>query len=87
MNCKLLRKKLSKIIMCNLSERIEEKAIQKGIALGMERGMERGMKRGMEQGELTQLASLVKKGLLSLEIALQEAGEINKDKLLEMLQL
>ena len=79
MNCKLLRKKLSKIIMCNLSERIEEKAIQKGIALGM--------KRGMEQGKLTQLASLVKKGLLSLEIALQEAGEINKDKLLEMLQL
>ena len=53
--------------MCNLSERIEEKAIQKG--------------------ELTQLASLVKKGLLSLEIALQEAGETNKDKLLEMIQL
>ena len=61
--------------MCNLSERIEEKAIQKGIVLGM------------EQGELIQLASLVKKGLLPLEIALQEAGEINKDKLLEMLQL
>ena len=56
--------------MCNLSERIEEKAIQKG----------------MEQGELMQLVSLVKKGLLSLEIALQEAGEINKDKLLEMIQ-
>ncbi len=69
--------------MCNLSERIEEKAIQKGIALGIERGMECGI----EQGELLQLVSLVKKGILPLEIAMQEVEEPNKQKLLEMIQV
>ena len=69
--------------MCNLSERIEEKAIQKGIALGIERGMECGI----EQGELLQLVSLVKKGFLPLEIAMQEVEEPNRQKLLEMIQV
>ena len=51
--------------MCNLSERIEEKAIQKG--------------------ELLQLVSLVKKGILSLEIALQEITEDKKTQFLKMI--
>ena len=54
--------------MCNLSERIEEKGIQKGI----------------QEGELLQLVSLVKKGILSLEIALQEVKEDKKEQFLKM---
>ena len=60
--------------MCNLSERIEEKAMQKGI------------QKGIQKGELLQLVSLVKKGILSLEIALQEVAEENRAQFLEMFQ-
>ena len=56
--------------MCNLSERIEEKAMQKGI----------------QKGELLQLVSLVKKGILSLEIVLQEVAEENRTQFLEIFQ-
>ena len=70
--------------MCNLSERIEEKALQKGIELGIKQGIEQGMEQGIEQGEFLKLVSLVKKGFLPLEMALQDVGDENKEKFLEM---
>ena len=48
--------------MCNLSEAI------------MERGYGRGYEQGLEQGIIKNLLSLVKKGLLSVQDAAQEAG-------------
>ena len=51
--------------MCNLSDYIEEIGIQKGI--------EQGMEKGIEKGYLQALFSLVKDGLLSVEIATERA--------------
>lgn len=48
--------------MCNLSDLIEEKGIAKGIT--------KGITQGMEQGKILTLYDLVKKGLLSLQNAL-----------------
>ncbi len=54
------------ISMCNLSEAIMER--------GYGRGYERGLEQGLEQGIIKNLLSLVKKGLLSVRDAAQEAG-------------
>ena len=48
-------------------------------------GIQQGLQQGIQQGELLQLASLVKKGILSLEIALQEITEDKKAQFLEMI--
>lgn len=47
-------------------------------------GLQEGIQQGIQQGELFQLASLVKKGILSLEIALQEIAEDKKAQFLEL---
>ena len=51
--------------MCNLSTGILER--------GIERGMKRGMKKGREEGIMETLFSLVKKGLITMADAAQQA--------------
>ena len=46
--------------------------------------MNSAKQRGIQKGELLQLASLVKKGILSLEVALQEVAEDNKVSFLKL---
>ena len=63
--------------MCNLStgilERGIERGMERGMKRGMERGMERGMKKGREEGIMETLFSLVKKGLITMADAAQQA--------------
>ena len=47
---------------------------------------ERIEEKAIQKGEILQLVSLVKKGILSLEIALQEVAEENRTQFLEILQ-
>ncbi len=51
---------------------------------GLREGLQQGIQQGIQQGELFQLASLVKKGIISLEIALQEITEDKKAQFLEL---
>lgn len=64
--------------MCNLSSGIEAR----GIALGEARGIAFGEARGKKKGVLNTLASLIKKGRITVEDAAEEAGmsigEFNK---------
>ena len=64
--------------MCNLSEYIEEKA--------MERGLKQGIEQGIQQGIVMELISLVKDGLLSLEVAAQRA-KVTIEEMKNMCQL
>lgn len=48
--------------------------ITEGIAIGREEGIEIGMEKGMEKGILTTLISLVKKGILTLSQAAEQAN-------------
>ena len=64
--------------MCNLSEYIEEKA--------MERGLKKGIEQGIEQGIVKELVSLVKDGLLPLEVAAQRA-KVTVEEMKHMCQL
>ena len=59
--------------MCNLSAGILERGIECGIERGIERGMERGIEKGREEGMMETLFSLVKKGLLTIADAAQQA--------------
>ena len=54
------------VSMCNLSEAIWEKSMKQGIQQGLEQGL--------EQGILQTLVSLVQKGMLTMEVAAQEAN-------------
>ena len=51
--------------MCNLADRIEEKALEKGkrqgIELGIEQGIERGIERGIEQEKIHTVVTLIEK--------------------------
>jgi hypothetical protein len=55
-----------------------EKGIQKGIEEGLEKGIEEGLEKGMEKGKeegiISTLVSLVKKGILTLAQAAEEAN-------------
>ena len=46
-------------VMCNLAERIEEKALKKGIAQGKEQGIEQGI----EKGVFASVIALIKKNI------------------------
>ena len=68
--------------MCNLSEYIEEKAMERGLKQGIEQGIEQGI----QQGIVMELISLVKDGLLSLEVAAQRA-KVTIEEMKNMCQL
>ena len=57
--------------MCNLSELIEERAEKKGVKKGIEKG-------------LLPLVSMVKKGVVSLEDAIDEVEDSNKELFLSL---
>lgn len=52
--------------MCNLSLGLTEKA--------WNRGVQKGREEGREEGQIATLCKLVKKGILSLSVAAEEAG-------------
>ena len=60
--------------MCRAIEEIRNDAIAEGIQTGMEKGLEEGMEKGMEKGTFSTLSSLVKKGILTLAQAAEEAN-------------
>ena len=47
--------------MCNLADRIEEKAIEKGKRQGIELGIEQGIERGIEQEKIHTVVTLIEK--------------------------
>ena len=76
------------IISQDKQKRLEYEAREKAIRdynQLMYESKEAGIQQGIQQGELLQLASLVKKGILSLEIALQEITEDKKTQFLKMI--
>ena len=72
------------IISQDKQKRLEYEAREKAIR-DYNQLMYESREAGIQQGELLQLASLVKKGILSLEIALQEVTEDKKTQFLEMI--
>jgi predicted transposase YdaD len=54
--------------MCNLSEGIEMDALDRGIVIGEKRGK----KEGIREGKIEAIVDLVRKGLLSVEQAINE---------------
>ena len=75
------------IISQDKQKRLEYEAREKAIRdynQLMYEAKTQGLQEGIQQGELFQLASLVKKGILSLEIALQEIAEDKKAQFLEL---
>lgn len=53
---------------------IYDDAWDEGRQDGLEQGLEQGMKEGLEQGRILQLIVLTEKGIISAEVAAQEAG-------------
>ena len=47
--------------MCNLADRIEEKALEKGKRQGIELGIEQGIERGIEQEKIHTVVTLIEK--------------------------
>lgn len=60
--------------MCNLSLGLTEKAWNRGVQKGREEGRVEGREEGREEGQIATLCKLVKKGILSLNVAAKEAG-------------
>ena len=70
--------------MCNLADEIEEDGIAKGMKKGMEVGKVEGKAEGKAEGRLETLVSLVLKGSITKEEAVQMA-EMNENEFDEIL--
>mgnify|MGYP002858909779 CR=1 FL=1 len=57
----------------------ESKGMEKGIEKGMKKGIEKGIEKGQEKGTIQTLWSLVKDGLLTMDIAAARAGLSEKE--------
>ena len=55
-------------------EQAEEKGLERGRAEGIEQGLERGKVEGREEGKLFAFLDMVRQGLLTSEIASQQAS-------------
>lgn len=55
-------------------ERGRQEGLERGRQEGLERGRREGLERGREEGTLSTLCDLVKKGVLSENVAAEEAG-------------
>ena len=57
--------------MCNLADRIEEKALEKGMKIGIEQGIEQGIEKGIEREKINSVISLMKNLHLTFEEAVK----------------
>ena len=55
-------------------EQAEEKGLERGRAEGLEQGLERGLEQGLERGKLFAFLDMVRKHLLTAEVASQQLG-------------
>ena len=55
-------------------EQAEEKGLERGRAEGIEQGLERGLEQGLERGKLFAFLDMVRKHLLTSEVASEQLG-------------
>lgn len=65
--------------MCKMMEDRCNKAMEQGIKQGIEKGIKQGIEKGIEKGQLQNMYSLLKKGLISLQVAMSEMNMSDKD--------
>ena len=50
----------------------EEKVLKRGLERGIEEGIQQGIQQGIEQGKISTIIDLVKNGIISKAISLQQ---------------